>query len=90
MTDDPMIQGLTLIALVLGVILPLQFHQHLKKLILLAIALLIVGFISFTFLVIVQSSSPHAIVIFYFSMFTWMFGFILVIHTLIQKIRRSN
>lgn len=88
MSEDPMIQVLTFVALILGIGLPLIFPNDIRKLISLSIVLLLIGFMSFTLLVIMQSSGT--LYIFYFSMFTWMTGFILIIHSVIQKIRRSK
>lgn len=88
MNDDIIIQVLTLVAIILGIILPLIFKTHLKKLFIVSLLSLILGFILFTLLVIVQSGIALALYIFYMSMFLWMFGLILMIQTSIQRKRR--
>lgn len=88
MADDPNIQLLTFLALMIGIFLPLLFPKIIKKLIFMAAVLLFLGFILFLMLVIIQSS--EAIIIFYVSMFFWMTGLILMIHALIQKNRRRS
>lgn len=88
MNDDIIIQVLTLAAIILGIVLPLIFKTHLKTLFTVALLSLILGFILFTLLVIVQSGIALALYIFYMSMFLWMFGLILMIQTSIQRKRR--
>lgn len=87
MNDDMYVQLLTLVGLVLGIGLPLIFKTHLKIFLTLSFTSMILGLVSFMFLVIIQTSSGIGIYVFYVSMFLWMFGIILGIQTIIQKKR---
>lgn len=87
MNDDVTLQVITLVAIVLGILLPLK-QSFLKGLLILGILSMVLGLFSFMFLVVIQGSSSAALYIFYASMFFWMFGLVLLIHSWIQRKRR--
>ena len=87
MNDDVILQIITLVAIVLGIFLPFK-QSFLKGLLIIGILSMVLGLFSFMFLVVIQGGSSAALYIFYASMFFWMFGIVLLIHTMIQKKRR--
>lgn len=90
MNDDIYLQLLTLFALVLVIGLPIVFKRHLKTCLTISFTSMILGLLSFMFLLIIQTSSGIGIYGFYVSMFLWMFGLILGIQTSIQRSRHLN
>lgn len=89
MTDDLWIQLITLFSIVIGIYVPIQLKTYVKRLITFALSLLILGFMFFLMLVMIQTGSTYGLYIFYVSMFFWMTGFVMMITIWIIKIRRS-
>jgi hypothetical protein len=88
MNDDIFSQLVTLVAITLGIVLPLIFKSYLKRLRVLSFISIILGLLSFMLLVIIQSRSEMAIYILYGSLGLWIFGLTLMIQISIQSKRR--
>jgi hypothetical protein len=88
MNDDIFSQLVTLVAITLGIVLPLIFKSYLKRLRVVSFISIILGLLSFMLLVIIQSRSEMAIYILYGSLGLWIFGLTLMIQISIQSKRR--
>jgi len=88
MNDEIRIQLVTLVAITLGIFLPLMFKSYLRVLLVLSFISMILGLLSFMLLVIIQASSEIAIYILYGSLGLWIFGLTLMIQISIQRKRR--
>lgn len=88
MNDDIRSQLVTLVAIVLGIGLPLIFKSYLKRLRVVSFTSMILGLLSFMLLVIIQTRSEMAIYILYGSLGLWIFGLTLMIQISIQSKRR--
>jgi hypothetical protein len=88
MNDDIRSQLVTLLAITLGIGLPLIFKLYLKRLRVVSLTSMILGQLSFMLLVIIQTRSEMAIYILYGSLGLWIFGLSLMIQISIQSKRR--
>ena len=88
MNDDIFSQLVTLVAITLGIVLPLIFKSYLKRLRVVSFISIILGLLSFMLLVIIQTRSEMAIYILYGSLGLWIFGLTLMIQISIQSRRR--